>query len=75
MSTANTAPTFPARQRFNWGFHDATQDVGRAAVRDVSAHYDRAYADGYLAGVKAMEGATERPRCSEAAWTAHQAQA
>jgi len=68
---ASAAPTFPARVRFNWGFHDATADVdtGRA-VRDVSGHYDRAYAAGYTAGIAAMVGATERPDSSDAAWAA-----
>lgn len=60
------------RVRFNWGFHDATCDVSRGRrVRDVSGHFCRPYAAGYLAGLQAMVGASERPETSEPAWLAH----
>ena len=67
---------FPPRQRFNWGFHDATFDVvrereGSGYVRDVTGHFDTDYGHGYLAGVEAMKAAAERPRTSDAAWAAH----
>jgi hypothetical protein len=60
------------RVRFNWGFHDATADeaAGRPA-RDMSGHSCRPYAAGYLAGLQAMVGASERPETSEPAWLAH----
>lgn len=60
------------RVRFNWGFHDATCDISRGRkVRDVAGHFSRPYAAGYLAGVRAMDGAAERPETSEPAWLAH----
>ena len=67
------------RVRFNWGFHDATADVcaGRPA-RDMTSHFCRPYAAGYLAGTAAMvddaglpgEGIV-RPESSEPAWLQH----
>lgn len=60
------------RVRFNWGFHDATCDISRGRkARDVAGHFCRPYAAGYLAGVQAMIGCTERPETSEPAWLAH----
>ena len=60
------------RVRFNWGFHDATCDISRGRqARDVSGHFCRPYAAGYLAGVQAMIGRTERPETSGPAWLAH----
>lgn len=60
------------RVRFNGGFHDATCDISRGRqVRDVSGHFCRSYAAGYLAGLQAMVGASERPETSEPAWLAH----
>lgn len=70
MARKNTTPTFPVRVRFNWGFHDATADVERGTVRDVSGHFDWAYRDGYIHGQAAMIDATERPASSEDAWKA-----
>ena len=60
------------RVRFNWGFHNATDDVSRGRrVRDVSGHSCRTYAAGYLAGLQAMAETSERPETSEPAWLAH----
>lgn len=41
-------PTFDDTIRHNWGFRDALNDIeaGRPR-RDVSGHFDLAYADGY----------------------------
>ena len=86
-TASSSAPRSPAdenevaspRVRFNWGFHDATADVcaGRPA-RDMTSHFCRPYAAGYLAGTAAMvddaglpgEGVV-RPESSEPAWLAH----
>lgn len=38
---------------FNWGFHDARSEAARGKSRDVSSHFDRAYADGYTTGLRA----------------------
>ena len=38
---------------FNWGFRDARAEQSRGKVRDVSGHFDAAYADGYRAGLTA----------------------
>ncbi len=56
------------RIRFNWGYHDAAMDVREGwKIRDMSAHFDRNYAAGYVEGVKdAREGAYEGN--SERAW-------
>jgi len=71
------------RVRFNWGFHNATADeaAGRPA-RDMSSHFCRPYAAGYLAGRTTMAGlmtaaaaagtSAERPESSEPAWLEHQ---
>ena len=50
------------RVRFNWGFWDARSDVknGRA-VCDVAGHFDRAYADGYVAGIAGGADTTSEP--------------
>lgn len=78
-TTTRTAPP-PAdldtlnspRIRFNWGFHAATDDVVRGrAAKDMSDHFDRSYAAGYLAGQLHMASATERPDSSESAWLVH----
>jgi hypothetical protein len=37
----------------------------------MSGHSCRPYAAGYLAGLQAMVGASERPETSEPAWLAH----
>lgn len=64
------------RVRFNWGFHDAAAGrcAGRSA-RDVSGHFDRAYATGYLAGQAATCGlgggaSVDHPESSGPAWLA-----
>lgn len=60
------------RIRFNWGFHAATDDVVRGrTAKDMSDHFDRSYAAGYLAGQLHMASATERPDSSGPAWFAH----
>lgn len=78
-TTTRTAPP-PAdldtlnspRIRFNWGFHAATDDVVRGrTAKDMSDHFDRSYAAGYLAGQLHMASATERPDSSESAWLVH----
>ena len=74
------------RVRFNWGFHDATADeIAGRPVRDMSGHFCRSYAAGYLAGRSTMarlitEAVTagvsaERPQSSEPAWLEHVASA
>jgi hypothetical protein len=69
MTTKNTKSLLDSpRVRFNWGFHDATAEAARGRVRDVSRHFDRTYAAGYAAGVRAMQGTTARPESSDSAW-------
>lgn len=60
---------FHPQVRFNWGFHDATQDgqEGRAA-RDMSTHSNTFYAAGYTSGYKAWTQTRTRPEQSEPAW-------
>ena len=80
-TTSSSAPRSPAdenevaspRVRFNWGFHDATADVcaGRPA-RDMTSHFCRPYAAGYLAGTAAMVDDAGLPgESSEPAWLQH----
>ena len=93
-TTSSSAPRSPAdenevaspRVRFNWGFHDATADVcaGRPA-RDMTSHFCRPYAAGYLAGqlemlcIMGTSASSEhreisdpqRPQSSEPAWLQH----
>lgn len=61
------------RIRFNWGYHDGASKESRNPSTDHSAlimhHFDRAYADGYLAGVLAQIRG-EYADSSTAAWTA-----
>ena len=63
---------FPDRVRFNWGFHDGTFDAERAKVRDVSEHFDEAYAAGYVRGVLDWKNTGKRAELSDAAWAAYQ---
>lgn len=45
--------TFDNHVRFNWGFHDGASDVAETrTIRDISSHYDPAYAEGYAFGVR-----------------------
>jgi len=63
---------FSARVRFNWGFHDAQGEAERnMPKRDVSTHFDRDYARGYLAGLAAWEVNPVRADSSEPAWNSH----
>jgi hypothetical protein len=63
---------FSPRVRFNWGFHDAQGAAERnSPKRDVSTHFDRDYARGYLAGLAAWELSPVRAESSEPAWQAH----
>lgn len=77
MKTAKqTAPRFPNRVRFNWGYHDAASDVrnGRAIRMDgntaetiVANHFDQAYAIGYTFGHRDALAGTYK-EWSAAAW-------
>lgn len=68
-STLKTSATkFTPRIRFNWGFHDGTAEAERGSVRNVSSHFDKAYAAGYDAGVAAFRETGTRPESSDAAW-------
>lgn len=49
------------RVRFNWGFWDGRADVRADRTRDVSTHFDRAYADGYVAGRVDVMNDTSEP--------------
>ncbi len=75
-ATKNSAPKFSDRVRFNWGFHDGTREAQNPkmsltdGVRDMSTHFDRAYAAGYLAGVADFRATGERCESSDAAWAA-----
>lgn len=61
---------FDDRIRFNWGFHDAANDAeDRREPRDVSTHFDRAYARGYVAGYRTVLDGGDR-FSSEPAWSA-----
>ena len=62
---------FEPRVRFNWGFHQAQDDMARGArYRDVSRHFDRHYAAGYEAGRQEFRETGKRNESSEPAWQA-----
>jgi hypothetical protein len=65
-------PNFTDRVRFNWGFHDGQSSAEINRPRDVSHHFDSAYAAGYVAGVAAYRLVDERSDSSEPAWVQHQ---
>ncbi|MGT2457666.1 hypothetical protein ACU4GI_32710 [Cupriavidus basilensis] len=71
MSQPQTSK-FPDRVRFNWGFHDGTRDKEDGRVRDMDAHYDRTYADGYVRGVLDFHNTGERAASSDRAWESYQ---
>jgi hypothetical protein len=54
-----------ARERFNWGFHDAVFHAERGKGRD-----NTAYAAGYRAGLAAYAVDGRRAETSTAAWQA-----
>ena len=79
-SSKYVAPTFSARVRFNWGFHDAARDTaggherqtvvsGPGSMAVVSAEHDVDYYRGYLAGIAAWKSGEYR-KTSEPAWQA-----
>lgn len=85
MTTRKTpkksAPSpFGPRIVFNWGFHDAAADSRRGSPRavvessphnlkQVSPEFDRAFYEGYKAGLAAFAVGTDTS-CSEGAWVA-----
>ncbi len=53
------------RVRFNWGYWNARSDVKESRMyRNMSTHFDRAYAAGYVAGLTDND-----PASSEPAWS------
>ena len=70
---------FEDRVRFNWGYHDAWGDArsdrvrqlssfGPQSIRVVSGEYDRAYYDGYQAGIREFHAGVVYTESSEQAW-------
>lgn len=64
---------FPPRVRFNWGFHDAQYDAQeRRRVRNMSDHFDKAYAAGYMSGIAEYRQTYQRNESSDPAWKVYQ---
>jgi len=62
---------FPARVRFNWGFHDAAS-AGPKRASFLLRHFDPAYLAGSRAGFYAVTTG-ESIETSDAAWAAYRA--